>query len=130
MRLPTLFEAAKQDVPRPCPEDVNPGEAGLRQPLKLLDRRRGVVDVVLWHGKFVEVPLVGDKLAMGAVAAADLARLPLDLGVPGPRQVAPAPIVRRLDQIADQERPARRQLGCSSRKVPPCPARRGGGSPG
>jgi hypothetical protein len=35
---------------------------------------------------------------MGAVAAADLARLPLDLGVPDPRQVVP--IVRRLDQIA------------------------------
>jgi hypothetical protein len=70
MRLPTLCAAAKQVVPYLCPEDVNPGEAGLRQPLKLLDRRRGVVYVLLWYGKFVEVSLVGDELAMGALSFA------------------------------------------------------------
>jgi hypothetical protein len=39
MRLPTLFAAAQPVVPYLCPEDVNRGEAGLRQPLKLLDCR-------------------------------------------------------------------------------------------
>jgi len=43
MGLPMLVAASKQDVP----DRSSPGEAGPRQPLKLLDPRRGVVDVLL-----------------------------------------------------------------------------------
>jgi len=39
-RLPTLCAVTKQDVLCPFPEDVDPGEAGLRQRLKRLGRRR------------------------------------------------------------------------------------------